>query len=155
MSGDSEACPECGAPLEAGRRCRDYLNDLLALEWQVPGGPGHRAHFLAVASYNLQHPRQFTPAMLAGLRKTFSDVLAGRATIDDARKRARDALDGTARAVRRPGDPPPGLAGWPAHWAMTIRDVCAAPVDRYLERVAEWAASVDRDLPATVSVDQA
>ena len=146
----SGVCAECGAPLEDGRRCRDYLDDLLALEWEVPGGPGHTAHFLAVASYNLQHPARFTPAMLLGLRRTLSDVLAGSATIADARKRARDALDGPARAVRRPGDPLPQLTGWPTRWPMTIRDVCGAPVSGYLERVHAWAAVVNAGLPHIV-----
>src|SRR4051812_19187912 len=97
-------CTECGASLEEGRSCRDYFNDMLALEWQVPGGPGERAHFLAVASYNLQHPSQFTGDILAGLRQTLTDVLSARATIADALARARSATEGSTRVRRRDGD---------------------------------------------------
>jgi hypothetical protein len=138
-------CSECGAPLD-GRNCRDYFNDLLALEWQVPGGPGERAHFLAVASYNLQHPSQFSPATLAGLRETLSDVLANRATIADILMRARAAADGETRVRRRPGDPDHGLPNWPTRWPLTVRDVCGVPVSRYLEQVQAWANAVDASL---------
>ena len=61
-------CPECGASLDEGRDCRDYFHDLLGLEAEVPGGPGPLPHFFAVASYNLQHPSQFAPDVLPGLR---------------------------------------------------------------------------------------
>jgi hypothetical protein len=142
-------CPECGAALDTGRTCRDYFNDLLALEWQIEGGPGARAHFLAVASYNLQHPSQFTGEMLAGLRQTLADVLAGRATIADARSRARAATDGPTRVRRRSGDADHPPEHWPTQWPMTIRDVCAVPASRYLEQVQAWAASVDASLSAT------
>ena len=142
----AETCEECGAMLEEGRTCRDYFHDLLALEWQVPGGPGHRGHFLAVSSYNLQHPSQFTAAMLKGLRRTFADVLAGRATIDDARARAREALEGPRRATRRPGEALEEIGPWPEQWPMTIRDVCNAPVSSYLEQVQKWAVAVDTAL---------
>ena len=139
-------CPECGAPLEPGKTCRDYLHEMLALEWQVPGGPGHRGHFLAVSSYNLQHPSLFTPTMLDGLRKTFDDFLHDRATIADARARAREGLDGPVRAARRPGDPPSTPEGWPTRWTMNIRDVCRAPVSLYLKQVEAWAAAVNASL---------
>ena len=138
-----DVCGECGAQLDPGRTCRDYFNDMLALESQVPGGPGNKAHFLAVASYNLQHPADFTPDVLAGLRKTFGDVLGGRATAADALARARKATDGSTRVLRRPGDPPTRPDGWPTRWAMTVRDVCDAPVSRYLQQVQAWATSVD------------
>ena len=138
-----ESCGECGAPLDPGRSCRDYFNDLLALEWRVPGGPGDRAHFLAVASYNLQHPLQFTPDMVTGLRETFGDVLSGRATVADALARARAETDGPTRVLRNAADPAIRIAGWPTHWPMTVRDVCDAPVSSYLERLQAWATSVN------------
>jgi hypothetical protein len=138
-----DACGDCGAQLDPGRICRDYFNDLLALEGQVPGGPGNTAHFLAVASYNLQHPSDFTPEVLAGLRETFSDVLGGRATVADALARARKATDGSTRVLRRPGDPATRPNGWPSRWGMTVRDVCDVPVSRYLQQVQAWAISVD------------
>ena len=99
----TSTCPECGAALAAGRVCQDYFHDLLALEAQVPEAPGAEPHFLAVASYNLQHPAAFVPAVLLGLQQTLADVLAGKATVADARRRASRATDGPTRVRRGAG----------------------------------------------------
>jgi len=141
-------CQECGALLDEGRRCSDYFSDLLALEWEVPGGPGGRAHFLAVAAYNLQHPSLLTREILTQLAATLSDVLAERATVADALARARATTDGPTRVRRRPGDPDHELAAWPTRWEVTVRDVCGVPPSSYLQQVHAWATSVDASLSA-------
>jgi hypothetical protein len=63
-------CPECGASVRPGESCRDHFHALLALEWQVPGGPGEPAHFHAVASFLLQRPVSmgYLPAARYGLQ---------------------------------------------------------------------------------------
>jgi hypothetical protein len=142
-------CSECGAPLGSDRACRDYFNDLLALEWRVEGGPGEMTHFFAVASYNLQHPSGFSPAALASLLETLGDVLAGRATIADARQRARVAFDGATKVTRNPGTKLTAAEhvmpdARPKKWAMTVRDVCDVRPDQYIERARAWAESVGR-----------
>ena len=140
-------CPDCGAPLPESGSCQDYLHELLFLEAQVPGGPGAEPHFLAVASFNLQHPSAFLPSALMGLRQTVADVLAGRATLDDARRRARHGARGPARVRRRAdttlsnGDRL-GLRAWPTSWPITVIDVCRVPPERYVESVRRWAASI-------------
>lgn len=146
-------CAECGARLDAGRICRDYFHDLLALEAQVVGAAGELPHFFAVAAYNLQHPSEFVPAALLGLRRTLGDVLAGRATIADARRRARAAADGSTR-VRRRVDAPmsaeerPLLQRWPRVWELTVRDVCEVAPLEYAERTRAWATAVVAALDA-------
>ena len=91
-----------------GGSCRDNLNALLLLEWQIPGAPASLAHFYAVGTYNLQHPRSmnFTAEALAGLRMAIVDSLDGRATIEEIRQRARrgaapPAASPAAPATRR------------------------------------------------------
>ena len=141
------ACPECGAALLPERACRDYFHDLLALEAQVPGAPGAEPHFLAVAAYNLQHPSAFVPAALVGLLQTVADVLAGRVTVADARRRARRATDGPG-PVRRRADTPLSeadsrlLGAWPTRWAMTVRDVSEVTPEQYVAQVQAWARCV-------------
>lgn len=138
-------CPECGAPLEYERSCRDYFHELLALEWQIPGAPGGEPHLFAVGTYNLQHPSGFVPAALAELCRTLADVLAGRATVDDALQRARRA-DGSTR-VRRHADSVLSeedrrlLNAWPTRWSMTVRDVRDTGLERYEQSVRAWAAT--------------
>jgi hypothetical protein len=146
-------CAECGAPLAPGRTCRDYFHDLLALEATVPGGPGEEPHFFAVATYNLQHPSGFMPPALVGLRRTLADVLARRATVADARRRARQATNGPTR-VRRHADAELSTAdqatlrAWPSTWSMTVRDVCEVAPAQYAARVRAWAARVTAELEA-------
>ena len=145
-------CAQCGASLADGRACTEYLHELLALETQVSGGPGELTHFLAVAAWNLQHPSRFTPAVLAGLRTTLGDVLAGRATIADARQRARAGAEGSVRVIRRPDTPmspdeAAALRAWPTRWSVTVRDVCRVPPHEYADAVLRWATAVRVELP--------
>ena len=155
-------CSECSAALTDGGSCRDYFHELLALEAQVPGGPGAMPHFLAVASYNLQHPSTFVPAALFGLRRTLADVLAGRATLDDARRRARAGAEGATRVLRRAGEQPSDaeqsfLRRWPTVWPMTVLDVCRVPPEQYEARVRAWATTVIdalRDVPTDIPSEE-
>jgi hypothetical protein len=144
----TSTCPECGAPLPEGVSCRDYFHELLVLEGQVPGAAGGLPHLLAVAAYNLQHPSAFMPAALFGLRRTLADVLAGRATVDDARRRARYATDGETRVIRRvdtviSDDDRTRLNVWPTEWPRTVLDVCRVRPEQYVESVQQWAQAVN------------
>jgi hypothetical protein len=123
------------------------FDELLALEWRVEGGPGTLVHFLAIASYNLQHPSEFTPDALRGLRRALHDALSGQATIDGLLRRARALTEGATRVRRRDDTPLTDddramLDAWPTRWPMTVADVCRATPDVYQERVNAWAAAV-------------
>lgn len=137
-------CPECGAALPEGAACRANLDALLGLEWRLPGGPGELAHFYAVATYNLQHPQgmNLTAEALAGLRAAVRDALAGSATMDELRRRARRGNQGTARVTRRAGDTE---VRWNvATWPMNVADVLSVEAEAaaYADRVTRWARSV-------------
>lgn len=144
----SDRCTECGAVLLTESGCQRHFHDLLALEWEIPGGPGELAHFYAVATYGLQHPvaMNFTVETLNGLRDAVSDALAGNATLEDLRKRVRASSTVAGRVTRREGD---RAVRWKVEtWPMTITDVLTVRADRedYLDRVSRWAASVLRVL---------
>jgi hypothetical protein len=144
----ADVCPECGAPTPEGGSCRDNFHDLLLLESRIPGGPGGLAHFYAVACYGLQHPdsMNYTAAALAGLRSGLAEVLDGRVTLAELRRRTRRALDGAVRVTRRPGDP---ASPWHrGRCPMTVGDVLTVEAEpsAYAERVACWARSVRETL---------
>ena len=144
-------CVECGATLPASDECVALLHELLVLEAQVDGAAGGVPHFLAVATYNLQHPSTFMPAALAGLRRAVADVLAGRATIADVRRRAGAGARGAARVRRRAGDPSRGaeqgaIAKWPTRWPTTVLDVCRLAPEQYVDHVTAWARHTIRTL---------
>src|SRR5690606_3881862 len=98
----NDTCPECGAPVPPGAGCQASFHELLALEWEIPGGPGMVPHFYLVAGYGLQHPEAmgYTQEAVDGLVTAVSDILEGRATIDDVRHRARQAVAQAGRVTR-------------------------------------------------------
>ena len=156
-------CAGCGAVLPESGGCLALFHELLALEAQVADAPGAAPHFLAVATYNLQHPSTFTLPALTGLRRTVADVLAGRATIADVRRRAGDAARGPARVKRREGEAASEeehatLVAWPTHWPTTVLDVCRVAPAQYVDRVTRWATdtiqSLDEALGALPSVSR-
>jgi hypothetical protein len=142
------SCSECGATVPEGGSCRDQFHALLVLESEIPGGPGETAHFYAVGSYVLQHPEGmgYTAQAIAMLRGQMAARLAGRATMEQVRGRVRQATDGPARVIRRPGD---AATRWPVlAWPMTVADVLVGGVEGYQGRVAAWAESLIAALDA-------
>lgn len=143
----SAHCPECGLPLAPARTCRDYFHDMLGVESEVPFAQGGEPHFFAVASYNLQHPSGFVPAALVALHCTVADVLAGRATIADARRRAGQGTAGATRVKRDESSPlsPEDESlrrAWPTAWPVTVQHVISGGSEEYIARVRELAQSV-------------
>ena len=141
------SCDECGSRVPEGGRCRDHFEALLALEWQLSGGPSELAHFLAVSSYVLQHPSSmnYTSEAMAWLRENVADVLAVRVTVAEVRRRARAAARTAGHVTRREGQEPIRRAT--PEWPMTVTDALAAPdMEAYLDVVSRWAASVVQTL---------
>jgi hypothetical protein len=134
-------CPECGGEIPRGGACRENFHALLAMEWEIPGGPGEVAHFLAVASYGLQHPDSmgFTMVTLSGLREAVADALAGSASMADIRVRVR-RLAAAGRVTRRTVDVTPCWAN--PSWPMAITHVISDGLENYGQRVRDWARSV-------------
>jgi hypothetical protein len=127
-----------------GGVCRDNFHALLLLEWQIPGGPGELAHFYAVATYLLQHPGSMNllQGVFDGLAQAAADALAGRATIENLRARARHGAAAAGRVTRREGDPE--LRHKVVSWPITIADVLTVEAEQnaYFEMVSRWARSV-------------
>jgi hypothetical protein len=146
-------CNECRAALPDRGTCEQLFHALLLLEQEVmadaeaiAGGLGESAHFYAVSTYVLQHPEsmRYTAEALAGVRRAISGHLTGRLRLEQLRRQVRQAADGKARILRRPGD---AVVRWPVqNWPMTIVDILAGGVPGYVERVTAWATSVVRTL---------
>lgn len=135
--------------------CVGLLHELLVLEARVEGAAGGVPHFLAVATYNLQHPSTFTEGALTGLRRAVEDVLDGRATIAEVRRRAGAGARGAARVKRRNGALPSDAghassSAWPSHWPTTVLDVCRLAPEQYVDHVTRWARDTIRALDAAL-----
>jgi hypothetical protein len=136
-------CPECGAPRVQSMACWEQLGGILAWEYTDPDLQAE--HFLTVASYNLQHPAQFTDEAIAGLRISLSQRLDHQVTDAEIRRRTARAFEGSARVKRPAAEQHPVLR----HWTMTIADVFLPdPPEGAADRVRAWAASIRRDLEA-------
>lgn len=130
-------CPECGAPRVAGFDCWGQLGGILA--WEPDDPELQREHFLTVASYNLQHPAQFTDAAVVGLRQAFVDYLDCGISIAEIRRRVSAATEGPTRVLRDEADRRPVLREWP----MTIAGVYLPDEPRgAAERVRRWARAI-------------
>ncbi len=110
-------CLECGAPTINGMSCWEQLGLLIA--WEHQDSELQAEHFLIVASYNLQHPAQFTDEALMALRAAFIERLDSGLSIAEIRRRVGKAAEGKRRVLRDEAERRPILRAW----SMTIADV--------------------------------
>lgn len=131
-------CPECGAPLVDELTCWEQLGAVLAWEWQDPELLA--VHFLTVASYNLQHPAQFTDEAIDGLRTVFIAHLDEEISIRKVRRRISQGAEGKQRVLKKDADrQPPVKCSWP----MTIANVYIPDQPQgAADRVKAWAAAI-------------
>jgi ankyrin repeat protein len=137
---DPSPCPECGAARVDGLGCWEQLG--MVISWEGDDPELLAEHFLTVATYNLQHPAQFTDRALAGLRAAFVDRLDRGVPVHEIRARIGRAAAGSTRVLRPEAERRPV----PRAWSRTIADVCAPGREGAAARVREWAAAVRREL---------
>jgi len=138
---DQTSCPECGAPRVVGMNCWEQLGGLIA--WEAQDSALAAEHFLTVASYNLQHPAQFTDAALAGLRAAYIDYLDHGVSIAEIRRRIGKVANGPQRVLRPAAERTPVLRAW----SMTIDTVYLPDHPHDADaRVRAWAAAIRREL---------
>lgn len=124
-----------------GFSCWEQLGAILAWEWQDPALAA--VHFLTVASYNLQHPAQFTDAAIAGLRAAFIEHLDQGIAMVEVRRRVSSVTEGKTRVLKPEADRRPVLRPWP----MTIADVYLPDQPQgAADRVRAWAAAIRQAL---------
>ena len=134
-------CPECGAPRVNDLSCWEMLGMLIAWEYDDPELQAE--HFLTVASYNLQHPAQFTEATLAGLRAVLVERLDHGLGIAEIRRRVGKVAAGATRVLKPETERRPVLH----QWTMTIADVyLPGQPQGAAERVRAWAAVIRREI---------
>ena len=136
-----EHCPECGAPLVEGMNCWEQLGAIIAWEWQDPELMAQ--HFLTVASYNLQHPAQFTEEAITGLAQQFCEHLDKGLPVTEIRRRVAQSAEGKTKVLKPEAERHPVLK----QWSMTIADVYLPDQPQgAAERVKAWATSIRSQL---------
>ena len=135
------SCPECGADKIMGMTCWEQLGGILAWEWHDPDL--YTEHFLTVASYNLQHPAQFTDKALEKLREVFIAHLDNGTTANLLRRQ----MARTAAGEKKVLNDIPARQIILRHWRMTIADVYLPNYpEGAAERVRAWARSIRSEL---------
>jgi hypothetical protein len=123
--------------------CWGQLSAVLAWEWQDP--ELFALHFMTVASYNLQHPAQFTVEALAGLKRAYLDHLDRGTPVSEIRARADAGAKGRQRVRKPQEDQRPVLR----HFDRTIADVYQPDHPQgAADRVRAWASAIRRQLAA-------
>ena len=117
------------------------MGAILAWEWQDPELAA--VHFLTVASYNLQHPAQFTEPALAGLREQFIAHMDQGIPIGEIRRRIGQAAAGATRVLKPEAERRPVLRQWPVTIAAVY--IPARPAGA-AGRVRAWAASIREEI---------
>ena len=137
---DVPNCSECGALSHDGLTCLERLHGIQSLEQADP--ELQALHFLTVAAYNIQHPAQFMPEAIAGLRQSFSEYLDGRLTIENIKRRGQE-FNGPKRVLRPAMERTLILRCW----KMTTADVFL-PADPAgtAARIKVWADSIKAEL---------
>ncbi len=136
----NSTCPECGAPLVNGLSCWEQLGALLAWEWQDPALLA--VHFLTVASYNLQHPAQFTDEAITGLAAALIDHLDRGIPVAELRRRVSHFAEGQTRVLKKAAERHPILR----LWSMSIADVYLPDQPQgAADRVCAWAAAIRQE----------
>lgn len=138
-----DACPECGASPVDGLSCFEQMAAICAWEWSDPELAA--LHFQTVASYNLQHPAQFTDEVLQNLttmyREALDEGLSNRGVL--IRTRERWDYQGNQKILRLPSERRPILR----RWSMTVADAYLADhPEGAADRVRAWAAAIRREL---------
>jgi hypothetical protein len=134
-------CLECGAPRVNGMTCQEQLAAILG--WENQDRDLFNEHFFTVASFNLQHPAQFTDVALDALRSGFIEVFDGTTPFETLRRRTAARFEGKRRVLKDEADRLPSLR----QWKMTIADVYDHDRPQgAAERVRSWAAAIRSEL---------
>ena len=134
-------CPECGGLRVDGMTCQEQLAVILGWESQDP--ELLNLHFYTVASFNLQHPGQFTDEALTELRRTFVAAFDGTTPLKKLRRRMGATFEGSRRVLKEQDARHPV----PKEWKVTISDVVgAARPEGAAYRVRRWASAVRSEL---------
>ena len=133
-------CPERAAHWPDGLDCNTMLAELTAWEWDdLELGA---LHFLAVATFNLQHPSRFSEAAIERLKWVFDQNFDNGLPVSRIRDIHARVFDGS-ETVLNPDERP---AVQPREWAMTIADVHVGGPSGAADRVMTWVRSVRVDL---------
>lgn len=145
-------CQECGASLPSDGDCWNRVYELLEIEGRALASldpeAAKRAHFFAVATYQLQHSSRLTLPILLQLQTCVAEMLAPNARpIEEMRRDLSRTTNGSQRVTNRaPAGDRSHVPGWPQQWSITVVDIVTASDNAYPAEVARWARATLHDI---------
>lgn len=139
-------CLECGALLEAGKTCQEYVNQLITWDFQDFLGVG-QVHHLTVLSYNLQHPSIYSEKGLENAKRSLSNFINEPMAYS---KHGAEDLKNLASNIRkwkiRSTADSKGLYSVKPDWKMNVVDVEKGGLSNYVKNVKKWSSSILKSL---------
>jgi hypothetical protein len=138
----NSVCPECGAPFEGVKDCRDYLNEMIAWDFDDFQGVG-QVHHLTVLSYNLQHPSVYSTKGLENAKQSLAEFILHPTSYTKHGMRDMQNLASDVRDWKITGTPEDhGAYSHPPIWKIRAADVVSGGLPGYVENVKKWAQSI-------------
>ena len=138
---EATSCSECGAPNVNGKNCWEQFLEVLA--WEADDPELLAEHFKTVASYNMQHPSQFTDSVLTEFRSVFIEHLDNGIPIKEIRRRIGKVSEGKNRILKNESERHPIRY----YWKKTISDIYNLnQPENAAQRVRDWAATIRQEL---------
>ncbi len=139
---DKNQCFECGANLENVQSCRDYLNEMIAWDFQDFAGVG-QIHHLTVLSYNLQHPSVYSKKGLQNAINSLKVFITNPTSFTEHDSLNRKNLSSDVRDWKITGtENDHGIYKTQPIWGITADDVVHGGLDKYVENVKKWSISI-------------
>jgi uncharacterized protein DUF5946 len=139
-------CSKCGAPLERGKECIEYFNQMLAwdfADFKVAG----RIHHLTVLCYYLQHPKKYSREGLKESLKMLQDIVESKLSVEELYKKQSNVFSSEKRDWHVEGtEENHGEYSRNIKWSMTAADIIKSGVTTYPKRVEEWSKAIYEEL---------
>jgi hypothetical protein len=146
-------CQECGAFLEQGKLCKEYLERMIAWDFEDFQGVGH-IHHLTVLCYNLQHPHVYSSRGLEDAKDFLIEFVVKNASFEEHDKRNKERLSSNVRDWKISGtEDDHGSYSRKPTWRMTARDVVDSGLESYVGNVKKWSKCVYEDLKESSNLE--
>ena len=146
-------CHECGAPIDDGKECRDYLNEMIAWDFADFNGVG-KIHHLTVLAYNLQHPSVYSQKGLENAKASLQEFILNPSSFQKHDKVNRKNLSSDVRDWKITGTlEDRGVYSMQPHWTILASDVVKDGLGAYVDNVKKWSESVLSALEVSGNLD--
>ncbi|MCE9643052.1 MAG: DUF5946 family protein [Candidatus Andersenbacteria bacterium] len=150
---DIVQCVECGAPLDDGKECRDYLHEMITWDFEDFNGVG-KIHHLTVLAYNLQHPSLYSRKGLENAKVSLQEFVRNPSSFREHDELHKESLASDVRDWKITGTAEDrGAYPVKPDWTILASDVVRGGLGAYVDNVKKWSESVLSALEVSGNLD--